>query len=351
MKIAQVAPLTESVPPKGYGGTERIVSYLTDKLVEKGHEVTLFASGDSITKAKLIAPTPIALRHNSKVIDPLAHFFYLLELVQQMKHEFEIIHYHIDYFHFPFSRRNYVPHCTTMHGRLDIPDLQILFKEFAEMPLVSISDSQRKPLPHSNFIKTIYHGIPSELLKFKEEKGKYLAFIGRISPEKRLDRAIQIAANTNIPLKVAAKVDKVDLKYYENQIKPLMKNPLVEYIGEINDRVKNDFLGNASALLFPINWPEPFGLVMIEAMACGTPVIAFNCGSVPEVIDEGKTGFIVQNIEEAVKKVKIIDSIDRKVCRQVFEERFSDERMAEDYANLYRELISSKKSKNKKIML
>lgn len=351
MKIAQVAPLTESVPPHGYGGTERIVSYLTDKLVEKGHEVTLFASGDSVTKANLIAPTPIALRHNSKVIDPLAHVFYMLELVQQMKNQFDIIHYHVDYFHFPFSRRNHLPHCTTMHGRLDIPDLQVLFKEFSEMPLVSISNAQRRPLYFSNFIKTIYHGIPVNLLKFKADKGKYLAFIGRISPEKRLDRAISIATRANIPLKVAAKVDKADLEYYEKQIRPLMNNPLVEYIGEINDDVKNDFLGNAIALLFPINWPEPFGLVMIEAMACGTPVIAFNCGSVPEVIDEGKTGFIVKDTDEAVERVRIIHTLDRQVCRQVFEERFSDERMADDYIKLYQELTGTRKIENKLQML
>jgi glycosyltransferase involved in cell wall biosynthesis len=342
MKIAQVAPLTESVPPKGYGGTERIVAYLTDKLVDMGHDVTLFASGDSVTKAQLIAPTPVALRHNPTIIDPLAHITHMLELVQQLRHHFDIIHYHVDYFHFPFSRRNTTTHCTTMHGRLDIPDLKPLFREFDEMPLVSISDAQRKPLHFANFIKTIYHGIPADLLKFNGQEGKYLAFIGRISPEKRLDRAIEIATRAGVPLKVAAKVDMADLQYFEEQIKPLLDNPLVEYIGEINDREKNDFLGNACALLFPINWPEPFGLVMIESMACGTPVIAFDCGSVPEVIDEGITGFIVHSIEEAVQRVKQLSAIDREICRKVFDERFTDQRMADDYMTLYHQLIEQK---------
>jgi glycosyltransferase involved in cell wall biosynthesis len=339
MRIAQVAPLTESVPPTGYGGTERIVSYLTDKLVDMGHEVTLFASGDSITKAHLIAPTPVALRHQPEVIDPIAHIFYMLELVQQLKHEFDFIHYHVDYFHFPFSRRNAVAQCTTMHGRLDIPDLKVLFKEFREMPLISISNSQRKPLPYSNFMKTIYHGLPPQLFRFNENPGKYLAFVGRISPEKRLDRAIEIATRTGIPLKVAAKIDKVDVEYYEQKIRPLMDHPLVEFIGEINDREKSDFFGNACAVLFPIDWPEPFGLVMIEAMACGTPVIAFNCGSVPEVIDEEKTGYVVNSIEEAVEKVKNIQSLDRRLCRKIFEERFTDLRMANDYLMVYKQLV------------
>ena len=339
MRIAQVAPLTESVPPTGYGGTERVVSYLTDKLVDMGHEVSLFASGDSITRANLIAPTPVALRHQPQVIDPISHIFYMLELVQQLKDQFDFIHYHVDYFHFPFSRRNRIAQCTTLHGRLDIPDLKVLFKEFAEMPLISISNSQRKPMPFSNFVKTIYHGIPPHLFKLNENPGKYLAFVGRISPEKRLDRAIEIAKTTGIPLKVAAKIDRVDVEYYENQIKPLIDHPLVEFIGEINDAGKSDFLGNACALLFPIDWPEPFGLVMIEAMACGTPVIAFNCGSVPEVIDEGKTGFIVNSIEEAVNRVNNIEVIDRRLCRQVFEERFTDQRMANEYLQVYNELI------------
>lgn len=352
MKIAQVAPLTESVPPKAYGGTERIVCYLTNKLVEMGHEVSLFASGDSVTNAKLIAPTPLALRHNPDVVDPLAHVFYMLEKVQQLKHEFDIIHYHVDYFHFPYSRRNGMPHCTTMHGRLDIPDLQVLFREFSEMPLISISNSQRKPLPFANFIQTIYHGIPTDLLNYRSKKGDYVAFIGRISPEKRLDRAIEIASKAGIPLKVAAKVDKADLAYYEAKIKPLMQgNRQVEFIGEINDEMKNDFLGEARALLFPIDWPEPFGLVMIEAMACGTPVIAFNCGSVPEVIDEGKTGFIVNSTEEAVECLRNIDRIDRKLCRTIFEKRFSDTRMAGDYLDLYQQLTEAKKNNIKPLLL
>lgn len=342
MRIAQVAPLTESVPPQAYGGTERVVAYLTDKLVDMGHEVTLFASGDSVTKARLIAPTPVALRLNPNVIDPLAHITYMLELVQQLKDNFDIIHYHVDYFHFPFSRRNTTTHCTTMHGRLDIEDLKPLFREFSDMPLVSISYAQRKPLACANFIRTIYHGIPADLLRFNGQKGKYLAFIGRISPEKRVDRAIEIATKAGMPLKVAAKVDKVDQQYFEEEIKPLLDNPLVEYIGEINDAQKSDFLGNAKALLFPINWPEPFGLVMIEAMACGTPVIAFNCGSVSEVIDEGKTGFIVNKVEEAVERVKQLDYLDRKICRQVFEERYTDQHMAEEYVALYHKLIEQK---------
>lgn len=335
--------MTESVPPRTYGGTERIVSYLTDKLVDLGHDVTLFASGDSVTKARLIAPSPVSMRHDPQVVDPLAHVFYMLELVQQLKNEFDFVHYHVDYFHFPFSRRNGIAHCTTLHGRLDMNDLKVLFREFSEMPLISISDSQRQPLPFSNFVRTIYHGLPRDLLKFHPEKGTYLAFLGRISPEKRVDRAIEIAIATGLPLKIAAKVDRMDQKYYEENIKPKMDHPLIEFFGEVNDAQKNDFLGNAHALLFPIDWPEPFGLVMIEAMACGTPVIAFNHGSVPEVIDEGITGFIVNNVAEAIESVKKIEAVDRHLCRQAFEQRFSDQRMAEDYMEVYNRLIMKKK--------
>ncbi len=340
MRIAQVAPLYESVPPKYYGGTERVVSYLTEELVRLGHEVTLFASGDSVTSAHLVAPCQQSLRLDKHCQDCMAHHVLMVEQVFKDADRFDIAHFHIDYIHFPTLRRFKIPHVSTLHGRLDIPDLVGLYREFREMPLVSISKNQREPMAWVNWQETIYHGLPENLYTLNPEQGKYLAFIGRISPEKRLDRAIQIARRVGIGLKVAAKVDPANLDYFNDVIKPLLRDPLVEYIGEIGEGEKENFLGNAYALLFPIDWPEPFGLVMIEAMACGTPVIAYSAGSVPEIIDDGVTGFLVSGIDEAVKAVDRVPSLSRKQCRQVFEERFSVTRQADDYLKLYRRLMN-----------
>lgn len=340
MKIAQVSPLFESVPPKYYGGTERVVSYLTEELIRQGHEVTLFASGDSVTKASLIAPCKKSLRLDKNCIDRMAHHILMLEMLLQRFEEFDIIHFHIDYLHFPISRRMHAPHITTLHGRLDIPDLVPLYREFSDIPLVSISNAQREPLPWVNWKRTIYHGIPADLYTFRPESGKYLAFLGRISPEKRVDRAIEVARRVGMPLKIAAKVDAADKEYFEEVIKPLLKSKDVEYLGEIGEAEKNEFLGNAYALLFPIDWPEPFGLVMIEAMACGTPVIAFRKGSVPEVMVDGVTGKIVHNIGEAVRAVYELSNFNRLKCRKLFEERYTSERMAKDYLEVYQEVIN-----------
>ena len=341
MKIAQVAPLYESVPPKFYGGTERVVSYLTDELVAQGHEVTLFASGDSVTSATLRPMCQRALRlEGGKVIDPIAHHIRMIEMVAREAADFDIVHFHIDYLHFPVSRRRRIPALTTLHGRLDIPDLVPLYREFPDMRVVSISNSQRSPLSWVNWVGTVYHGLPENGYTLHPGPGKYLAFLGRISPEKRVDRAIEIARRSRIPIKIAAKVDAVDKDYFESRIRALLDDPMVEYIGEIGEREKNEFLGNARALLFPIDWPEPFGLVMVEAMACGTPVIAFPMGSVPELLDEGTTGVIVNNIDEAVEAVDRIGSISRTICRQAFEERFSAARMARDYVEIYRRRIA-----------
>jgi glycosyltransferase involved in cell wall biosynthesis len=338
MKIAQVAPLYESVPPRCYGGTERIVSFLTEELVAQGYDVTLFASGDSLTRARHIAPCPRALRLESS-IDMMAHHILLLEKVFGMTEEFDIIHFHIDYLHYPLTRRQRIANLTTLHGRLDIPDLVPLYREFREMPVVSISDSQRLPLPEANWQRTVPHGLPENLYRFHGEPGQYLAFLGRISPEKRVDRAIEIARECGIPLKIAAKVDRVDQEYFNAAIRPLLSDPLVEYLGEIDDREKEPFLGNALALLFPIDWPEPFGLVMIESLACGTPVIAYRRGSVPEVLEEGVTGFMVQNQAEALEAVRKVESLSRRRCREVFEQRFSASRMVGEYLSIYREQI------------
>jgi glycosyltransferase involved in cell wall biosynthesis len=343
MRIAQVSPLYESVPPKMYGGTERIVSYLTEELVKQGHEVTLFASGDSVTQANLIAPCTRALRLDTACVDQYVHHTLLMEWVQREAAGFDIVHYHIDYQHFCLSRRSAVPQFTTLHGRLDNPALVPLFREFREMPVVSISNAQRLPLHWANWQATVYHGLPTDLYRPATGEGKYLAFIGRISPEKRLDRAIEIARRTGIPLRVAAKIDKNDQEYYDTHIRHLMDDPLVEYVGEIGEDQKGEFLGNARALLFPIDWPEPFGLVMIEAMACGTPVIAYENGSVPEIIDPGKTGFIVHSLEEAVAAVNQLHRINRQVCREIFERRFSVTRMTNDYVRLYEQIIQSRR--------
>jgi len=340
MRIAQVAPLYESVPPKLYGGTERIVSYLTEELVREGHEVTLFASGDSMTQARLVPVCPESLRLAPNCIDQLAHHVLMLEYVFSERRNFDIIHFHIDYLHFPLSRREQIVNVTTLHGRLDIPELAPLYHVFRDMPVVSISDSQRDPLPWANWQGTVYHGLPEDQLTFRPGTGEYLAFLGRISPEKGLDEAIKIAQLVGMPLRVAAKIDRADQEYFETCIKSRLHDPLIEFTGEIGYPEKNDFLGDAAALLFPINWPEPFGLVMIEAMACGTPVIAYPRGSVPEIVDDGITGFLVHNAEEAAKAVEGIGAIERRSCRRRFEERFSARRMSEDYLALYERLVN-----------
>jgi glycosyltransferase involved in cell wall biosynthesis len=336
MKIAQVAPLIESVPPKLYGGTERVVSYLTEELVAQGHDVTLFASGDSITDANLIPCCETALRSNPEVRDPLPYYMMMIDKVRRMASTFDVIHFHIDQFQFPLFRSIAHKTVTTLHGRQDLPDLQLLYRAFPEMGLVSISDSQRAPIPFAHFAGTIYHGLPRELYRPTiNPRGGYLAFIGRISPEKRLDRAIEIARAVGFPLKVAAKVDAVDVGYFDTVIKPLLNGNDVQFIGEIGDGDKAKFLGEASALLFPIDWPEPFGMVMIEAMACGTPILAFDHGSVPEVIDEGITGFIVNDIESAIAALPRVLALDRTRVREQFEERFTVSTMAKNYVDLY----------------
>ncbi len=339
MRIAQVAPLSESVPPKQYGGTERIVSYLTEELVRQEHDVTLFASGDSVTRARLVAPCRRSLRLSDGCIDRMAHHVLMLKQVSQRVHEFDMVHYHIDYLHFPLSRRALIPHVTTLHGRLDIPDLVPLYEQFRDMPVLSISNAQRKPLPWVNWQATIYHGLPEDLFRFRPKPGSYLAFLGRISPEKRVDRAIEIAKRARISLKVAAKVDPVDKDYFERAVEPLLRSAVVEYVGEISDEEKDQFLGNAYALLFPIDWPEPFGLVMIEAMACGTPVIAYDGGAVSEVIEEGRTGFIVKGLEDAAEAVRRVPELSCARCREVFEKRFTAVRMASNYLQVYERVI------------
>jgi glycosyltransferase involved in cell wall biosynthesis len=340
LRIAQVSPLYESVPPQLYGGTERVVSYLTEELVELGHEVTLFASGDSTTKARLVACCPKALRLNPDCIDQLAHHYVMLEEIFARAEEFDIIHFHIDYLHFPISRVTEIPQLTTLHGRLDLTDLPPLYHKYPDMPVVSISRAQRKPLSFANWVANIYHGLPAGRLRLGDGSGKYLAFLGRISPEKRLDRAIEIAMKVGMPLKIAAKIDRVDREYFESRIKPMLDHPNIEYIGEISEDQKSEFLGNAYAYLFPIDWPEPFGLTMIESMACGTPTIAFNCGSVPELITHGTSGFIVDNMEDAVRAVPRVAGLDRGACRQAFEMRFTGSRMAKDYVKLYESMLN-----------
>jgi glycosyltransferase involved in cell wall biosynthesis len=335
MKIAQVAPLCERVPPKLYGGTERVVAFLTDELVRQGHDVTLFASGDSQTLATLSPVCKRAQRLDGGRLDPLAEHILMIEQVAQRAHEFDLLHFHIAHLHFPTARRLATPHVTTLHGRLDLPELVPLYDEYSDLPVVSISDAQRAPLPQAAWIGTVHHGLPLDLLRFTPSTGTYLAFLGRISPEKRVDRAIAIATAARWPLRIAAKVDAVDREYFDRQIRPLLDNPLIDFIGEIGETKKSDFLGHAHALLFPIDWPEPFGLVQIEALACGTPVIAFRGGSVAEVIDDGVTGFVVETVEEAVDAVRAIDRISRRTCREIFERRFSATRMALDYVRVY----------------
>ena len=340
MRIAQVAPLFESVPPQLYGGTERIVSYLTEELMAQGHDVTLFASGDSVTSARLIPICERSLRLDPEGRDQLAQHVLMLEQVAQSAHHFDVIHFHVDYLHYPMSRRSGYRHLTTLHGRLDLPELGPLYDEYDDVPVVSISDAQRASVPHAAWLRTVHHGIPRDLYQLHAEPGSYLAFVGRTSPEKRLDRAIEIARRAGIPLRIAAKVDPADRDYFREVIEPLLDGPHVEFVGEIGEAEKNEFFGNAIALLFPIDWPEPFGLVMIEAMACGTPVIAFPGGSVAEVIDEGLTGFIVDDVDAAVAAVQRVAGLDRAACRALFEERFAAWRMARDYVALYEELIA-----------
>jgi glycosyltransferase involved in cell wall biosynthesis len=341
MHIAQVAPLTEAVPPKLYGGTERVVSWLTEELIALGHEVTLFASGDSVTSARLEAMWPRALRLDGSVRDPNALHMMMLEHVYQRAADFDLLHFHLDYYPFSLFARQPTPFMTTLHGRLDLPEHQPVFDMFSSSPVVSISNAQRRPLPQANWVRTVHHGLPERLLMPKPVKPSYFAFLGRIAPEKGIDRAIRIAQHCGVPLKVAAKVDGADREYFDEKIEPMIRSGNVEYIGEINDNDKSEFLSGAIALLVPIDWPEPFGLVMIEAMACGTPVIAFNRGSVPELIDDGVTGFIVEDINGAIGAVDRLGQLSREKIRQRFEERFTARRMAQDYLSAYRSLIES----------
>ncbi len=340
MRIAQVAPLYESVPPKLYGGTERVVSYLTEELVRAGHDVTLFASGDSLTEARLVPVCKQSLRLAPNSIDPLAHHLLLVERVLDEMDNFDLVHFHIDYLHYPRSRYQQVPTLTTLHGRLDIPDLVPFYQRFRNMPVVSISNVQRAPLPWLNWRGTVYHGVPVDSLRYQGTAGQYLAFLGRISPEKGLDQAIQIAQMAGIELKIAAKIDRADQAYFEAVIKPLLSQPGVEFVGEIGHAEKDEFLGRAIALLCPVQWPEPFGLVMIEAMACGTPVIAYPRGSVPEVVEHGVSGFIVGDAREAAQAAVAAPALSRMRCRRYFERRFGAARMCEDYLALYRQVLS-----------
>jgi glycosyltransferase involved in cell wall biosynthesis len=338
MHIAQIAPLTEAIPPKLYGGTERVVHWLTEELVALGHDVTLFASGDSCTSAKLEAPWPRALRLDGSVRDPNALHMLMLERVRQQADDFDFLHFHLDYYPFSLFSRQPVPFVTTLHGRLDLPEHQPLFTTFSSAPVISISDSQRRPLPQAGWVRTVYHGLPAQLLTPLPVKPQYFAFLGRIAPEKGVDRAISIARQCGVPLRIAAKVDKVDREYFEEKIRPLLDGSNVEYIGEITDAEKSAFLSAAVALLDPIDWPEPFGLVMIEAMACGAPVIAFNRGSVPEVVDDGLTGFIVEDEKGAIGAVDRLSQLSREKIRKQFEKRFTARRMAQEYLATYRSL-------------
>jgi glycosyltransferase involved in cell wall biosynthesis len=341
MRIAQIAPLTEAIPPKLYGGTERVIHWLTEELVALGHDVTLFASGDSRTSAELVPVWPKALRLDGAVCDPCALHMMMLEHVRRRAADFDFLHFHLDYYPFSLFSRQSTPFVTTLHGRLDLPEHQPVFKTFSSVPVVSISDAQRLPLPQAGWVRTIHHGVPERLLTPQPVKPSYLAFIGRISPEKATDRAIRIAQRCGVPLKIAAKVDKVDREYFEARIRPLLASPDVEYIGEISDREKPEFFSGAIALLAPIDWPEPFGLVSIEAMACGTPVVAFNRGAMLEIIDHGLTGFVVEDETSAVAAVARVNLLSRKKIRSRFVDRFTARRMAKDYVEVYRGLIEA----------
>jgi glycosyltransferase involved in cell wall biosynthesis len=341
LRIAQISPLTEAVPPKLYGGTERVISWLTEELVALGHEVTLFASGDSVTSARLESMWPTALRLDGSVRDPNALHMSMIEQIAQRAREFDLLHFHLDYYPFSVMSRQSTPFLTTLHGRLDLPEHEPVFSTFPNVPLVSISNAQRRPAPNANWIGTVYHGMPENLLRPVPADPSYLAFLGRISPEKRVDRAIHIAERCGLPLKIAAKVDAVDQDYFEEMIKPLLTKPHVEFIGEITDAQKSEFLSNAFALLVPIDWPEPFGLVMIEAMACGAPVIAFNRGAVSELIEDGVTGCVVEDETSAVGALRHLSRLSRTVIRKRFEERFTARRMARDYLAVYRDLVGA----------
>jgi glycosyltransferase involved in cell wall biosynthesis len=340
MRIAQVAPLFESVPPQGYGGTERVVHSLTEELIQQGHEVTLFASGDSQTKARLCAPCARSLRTDAGCLDAVAYHVLMLEQVWQEARHFDLIHFHCDWVPFLLTRRLDVPSVHTLHGRLDAPGLGSLFQEFRDMPVVSISDAQRAPAPWLNWQATVYHGLPVQSYTFQARPGNYLVFLGRISPEKGVDTAIEIARRAGMPLKIAAKVDQRDQRYYDEVVKPLLRTPGVEFIGEVGPRDKDALLGGARALMFPIDWPEPFGLVMIEALACGTPVIGYRRGSVPEIIEHGKTGFIVDGVTEAVAALARVDALSRADCRSAYEQRFSPARMSDNYLAVYQGLVA-----------
>ncbi|MEH2511977.1 glycosyltransferase involved in cell wall biosynthesis [Nitrobacteraceae bacterium AZCC 1564] len=335
MRIAQISPLTEAVPPKLYGGTERVISWLTEELVSLGHDVTLFASGDSLTSARLAPMWPRALRLDGSVRDPNALHMMMIEQVCRRAEEFDILHFHLDYYPFSLMARQRIPYITTLHGRLDLPEHQPMFDTFPSIPLVSISNSQRRPVHKANWIDTVYHGMPKGLLAPKSKTPSYLAFLGRISPEKRVDRAIHIAERCGLTLKIAAKVDPADIDYFNADIRPLLEKPHVEFIGEISDAEKSDFLSAAVALIVPIDWPEPFGLVMIEAMACGTPVVAYNRGAAPEIVEDGVTGFVVEDETSAVGAIKNIGLISRTKVREQFEKRFTSNRMALDYLSVY----------------
>ncbi|CAG9259238.1 glycosyltransferase family 4 protein [Paraburkholderia unamae] len=350
MRIAQIAPLTESVPPKLYGGTERAVSYITEALVELGHDVTLFASGDSLTSAKLEPVWPRALRLDPGIRDRIAPHMLLMEMVRRQADQFDVLHFHMDYYSFSVFKRQETPFVTTLHGRLDLPEQQPVFDTFNTAPVISISNAQRQPMPQARWLRTVYHGLPEMLYTPQPVEQRYLAFLGRISPEKRVDTAIRIAGRCGLPIRIAAKVDEADREYFERDIKPLLALPYVEFVGEINDSQKAEFLSGAHALLFPIDWPEPFGLVMIEAMACGTPVVAFNRGAVPEVVDEGVSGYIVEDEIGAVAAVNRIGRISRAGVRRRFEERFTSHRMAQEYVQAYQAVIRANKRSRFKVI-
>ncbi len=342
MKIAQIAPLVESIPPRGYGGTERVVGYLADALVERGHDVTLFTSADARSRAEIVAVRDQAIR-----LDPapfkseVAAHLVMLDEVRARARDFDVLHFHIDLLHFPFFDAMAHKTLTTLHGRLDVNDLPAVYRRWPQFPLVSISDSQRRPLAFANWIATVPHGVPPEVFRYTPSAEDYVAFVGRISPEKRPDRAIRIARRAGVLLRMAAKVDPADAAYFEETIAPMLDGGGVDFIGELDETHRNDLVAGARALLFPIDWPEPFGLVMIEAMACGTPVLAWHCGSVPEVIDEGVTGFVVRSEEEAVSALERIGSLDRMEVRATFERRFSTRRMADDYLDVYETLCGA----------
>lgn len=342
MRIAQVSTLFESVPPKRYGGTERVVSTLTEELVARGHEVTVFASGDSETSAELVSAAPRSLRLDGKARDFAA--FTMIELAEVFDREsdFDIIHNHADYFAFPFAHHAAIPVLTTAHGRLDLEEVLRVYGFFSDAPLVSISDSQRQPLPDANWVDTIYHGIDFRRYHLRTKPGDYLAFLGRIAPEKRPDRAIEVARTLGMRLKIAAKVDDVDRSYFQQVVRPHLSDPLIEFVGEVTDHEKDEFLGEAFAYLFPIDWPEPFGLTMVESMATGTPVVAMDCGSVPEVIDDGVTGFACKTLRDFIDAVPRAGDLNRARCRQRAEQRFSARVMADQYEAVYRRLIEGR---------